>query len=117
LAHPRPFLPAGDLHGLLAALAELAKEEGIEVFVVGLPRSMDGSERTSARRVRRFALELKKATGVRVELVDERLSTVEARGRLRAQGLDERRQRGRIDSAAAAILLQSFLDAQRGPDE
>ncbi|MDQ2644394.1 MAG: RuvX/YqgF family protein [Myxococcota bacterium] len=42
---------------------------------------------------------------------------MEAQGRLRAQGLDARAQRSRIDSASAAILLQSWLDAQRGPTE
>jgi RNase H-fold protein (predicted Holliday junction resolvase) len=47
-----------------------------------------------------------------VELVDERLSTHEARGRLRASGLSEREQRSRIDSASAAVLLQAWLDSR-----
>lgn len=117
LAHPRPYLPAGDPRALFAALRALARDEGIDVFVVGLPRSLDGKERQSARRVRKFAERLTAETGVRVELVDERLSTVEAQGRLREQGLDARKQRSRIDSAAAAIVLQSWLDARRGPTE
>jgi putative Holliday junction resolvase len=117
LAHPRPYLPAEDPRRLFEALAELVRDEGIEVFVVGLPRSLDGRERKSALRVRKFAERLKAETGVRVEFVDERLSTVEAQGRLRAQGLDARKQRSRIDSAAAAIVLQSWLDARRGPSE
>jgi putative Holliday junction resolvase len=49
-------------------------------------------------------------------LRDEWLTTREAKGRLREQGLDERAQRQRIDSAAAAVLLQSFLDAARGSE-
>jgi putative Holliday junction resolvase len=117
LAHPRPYLPAGDPRRLFDSLAQLARDEGIDVFVVGLPRSLDGRERKSALRVRKFAERLTAETGVRVEFVDERLSTVEAQGRLRAQGLDARKQRSRIDSAAAAILLQSWLDARRGPTE
>jgi putative Holliday junction resolvase len=117
LAHPRPYLPAADPEKLFQALARLSREEGIEVFVIGLPRSLDGRERGSARRVRRFAERLRRETGVRVEFVDERLSTVEAQGRLREQGLDSRAQRARVDSAAAAILLQSWLDARRGPVE
>ena len=62
-----------------------------------------------------FAAKLEQATPAKVELYDEWLSTREAAGRLRAQGLNTREQRGRIDSAAAAILLQSWLDrgAQR----
>jgi putative Holliday junction resolvase len=50
-----------------------------------------------------------------VELVDERLTTIEAAGRLREQGLDSRAARSRVDSAAAAVLLQSWLDARRPP--
>jgi putative Holliday junction resolvase len=117
LAHPRPHLAGGDPRRLLEALSALARDEGIELFVVGLPRSLDGREGTSARRVRRFAERLTAATGIPVELVDERLSTVEAQGRLRAQGLNQKAQRSRIDSAAAAILLQSWLDGRRGPSE
>jgi putative Holliday junction resolvase len=117
LAHPRPYLPAGDPERLFQSLAVLVRDEGIEVFVIGLPRSLDGRERSSARRVRKFAERLQRETGVRVEFIDERLSTVEAQGRLRAQGLDARAQRSRVDSAAAAILLQSWLDARRGPHE
>lgn len=114
LAHPRPFLDGRDPARVLRELAELATSEGIEVFVVGLPRRLDGKEGPSARRAREFAGALRKASGVRVVLLDEWLTTREAKGRLREQGLNERDQRGRIDSAAAAVLLQSYLDRQRG---
>lgn len=114
LAHPRPFLDGRDLKSALKELAALVANEGVDVFVVGLPRRLDGKEGPSARRAREFAGALRKATGVRVILKDEWLTTREAKGRLREQGLDERAQRGRIDSAAAAVLLQSFLDAERG---
>jgi putative Holliday junction resolvase len=114
LAHPRPFLDGRDPPRVLRDLAALAAEEGIDVFVVGLPRRLDGKEGPSARRAREFASALRKATGVRVVLLDEWLTTREAKGRLRDQGLNEREQRGRIDSASAAVLLQSFLDAERG---
>ena len=113
MAHPRPHLSARDPRRLLDELARLADEEGIGVFVVGLPRTLAGGEGKAAQRARRFAMALRERTGRRVVLLDERLSTVEAEGRLRAQGLDSRSQRARIDSAAAAILLQSYLDGQR----
>ena len=54
--------------------------------------------------------QLEQATPAKVELYDEWLSTREAAGRLRAQGLNAKQQRSRIDSAAAAVLLQSWLD-------
>lgn len=113
LAHPRPYLNAKNGRALLAELGRLADAESIEHFLVGLPRNMDGSEGAGARRAREFARLLGERTGRSVELVDERLSTVEAQARLHAQGLDVRRSRERIDSASAAVLLQSWLDARK----
>jgi putative Holliday junction resolvase len=117
LAHPRPHLDGRRPRALLSALSRLADEEEIGVFLVGLPRSLSGTEGPPARRARKFAAELAACTGRRVELVEEWLSTRDARARLREQGLDERRLRERVDSAAAALLLQSWLDGRgRGPD-
>jgi putative Holliday junction resolvase len=110
MAHARPYLDGRDVSKLLDGLRDLAKAEGIVTFVVGLPRSMDGSEGMAARKARRFATLLAKHTGARVEFWDERLSSVQATSKLREQGLDARQMKGRIDSAAAAILLQSWLD-------
>ncbi len=110
MAHPRPYLDGRNIKQLFASLAELRDAEGIELFVVGLPRTLDGREGPSARRVRNFARLVEEKLGVRVQLVDEWLSTKEAAGRLQASGLDTRRARERVDSAAAAILLQSWLD-------
>lgn len=110
LAHPRPFLDGKNQAALLRRLAELQAAEQLEVFVLGLPRELNGREGPAAKRVKLFAERLERATPARVELYDEWLSTREAAGRLRAQGLSAKEQRGRIDSAAAAILLQSWLD-------
>lgn len=116
MAHPRPHLDGRDPLRVVRELSTLAAAEGIGIFVVGLPRSLDGQEGPAARRARKFAQRLRLAAGVKVVLRDEWLTTHEAKGRLREQGLDERAQRQRIDSAAAAVLLQSFLDAKRGSD-
>jgi putative Holliday junction resolvase len=115
LAHPRPHLDGRDLVRLVAILAKLAADEGIDTFVVGLPRHMDGRESRGARRARELGDKLRQK-GLEVELVDERLTTVEATGRLREAGVDSRASRSRVDSAAAAILLQAWLDARRGSD-
>jgi putative Holliday junction resolvase len=114
LAHPRPFLGGENRRVLLDTLSRLADAEGIDVFVVGLPRTLAGGEGAPARRARRLAQQLAERTGRRVELLDERLTTREARLRLREQGLSERKVRPRIDGAAAAILLQAWLDARQG---
>jgi putative Holliday junction resolvase len=113
LAHPRPHLGGKDLGRLVRELVQLAVAEGIEVFVVGLPRRLDGSEGPEARRARRFADSLRQKSGRRVVLWDEWLTTKEAAGRLRERGLSEKEARSLVDSEAAAVLLQSYLDAKR----
>ncbi len=113
LAHPRPNLPAKDRKALVAKLAELARDEGAERFVIGLPLEMSGAEGQAAERVRTFAQHLADASGLDVVLWDERLSTVEASAALHRAGLDARAQKGVIDAAAAVTILQSWLDARK----
>jgi putative Holliday junction resolvase len=113
LAHTRPYVDGRDPRRAVARLKALAAEEQIELFVVGLPRTLRGEEGPSARRARKFAAALGTHTGLPVEFYDEWLTTREARGRLREQGLDDRAARERIDSAAAAVILQAWLDSQR----
>ncbi|MBX3128433.1 MAG: Holliday junction resolvase RuvX [Polyangiaceae bacterium] len=113
LAHPRPHLDGRDRAALIGELCRLAAAEGIDLFVVGLPTRLDGRESASTRRARSFAVALAERSGKRVELTDERWTTVEARRRLREGGVRERQGRQRIDSAAAAVLLQAWMDAHR----
>jgi putative Holliday junction resolvase len=117
MAHPRPYLDGRDQRRVVVDLARLAEAEGITVFLVGLPRQLNGKEGVAAGRARRFAEALGKRSSARVELVDEWLSTVEAHARLREQGTNSREARERVDSASAAVLLQSWLDGQRAPRE
>ncbi|MDX2052103.1 MAG: Holliday junction resolvase RuvX [Polyangiaceae bacterium] len=117
MAHPRPALSGANRPGLLRALARFAKEEQITLFVVGLPSNLNGREGPPARRARVFAAELHALTGIAVELLDERLTTRQAQRHLHEQGLDTRQSRVRIDSAAAAVLLQGWLDSRRPADE
>ncbi|MBK8994787.1 MAG: Holliday junction resolvase RuvX [Myxococcales bacterium] len=113
LAHPRPFLNGKDKGKLIAELGRLAQEEGIERFLVGLPRRLDGREGPEAKRARQFAAKLRAATGVAVEMIDEWLSTREAAARLRERGVKAREARAVVDSEAAALLLQSWLDGRQ----
>jgi putative Holliday junction resolvase len=112
MAHPRPPIPGGDQSALIAALERLVTAEGIERFLVGLPRQLDGSEGRGARQARRFAATLAARTGLEVTLCDEWLTTRQAHERLREAGNKQRDTRERVDGAAAAILLQSWLDAR-----
>jgi putative Holliday junction resolvase len=124
LAHPRPALVlrgsggagggaagGGAAGEALVALAAVARDEAVEVIVVGLPLELTGREGTAARKARALATEIARVTGRAVALWDERLSSVAASRSLRAQGLSAKQQRGKVDSVAAALLLQSYLDA------
>ncbi len=81
------------------------------LIVLGVPLNMDGSEGDMAAEARRFGRRLAALTGVRVVEVDERLTTVEAEERLLGLGLRrrKRREKGRADMLAAALLLEEYL--------
>ena len=112
LARPLPFVPAKGDAKLARELADLAKKEECHLILLGLPRHMDGSVGEAAAKVQAFAVLLGQATTIRIQLIDERLSTVQASRQLQEAGRNARQQRGRIDSEAAAVLLQGYLDSQ-----
>lgn len=99
--------------GDLARLSAIARENGAVEVVVGLPLSLSGASGKAAAAARAFAERLAAAVNLPVRLVDERLSTVDATRTLRESGLGGKRQRAVIDQAAAVIILQSALDAER----
>jgi putative Holliday junction resolvase len=117
MAHPRPPLPGQSPKKVFAELVRLAREENVERFLVGLPLDRQGAEGRAAERARRFAQALANQTGRNVELVDERLSTVEATRRLREGGVSAKKGRALVDGVAAAVLLQAWLDQRSGHDE
>jgi putative holliday junction resolvase len=112
-AHPRAPLSGKSPKALVAELVRMARAEGIERFLVGLPLDRMGLEGREADRARRFAQRLSDATGRLVELCDERLTTVKAARRLREAGVSAKQGRGRIDGEAAAVILQTWLDRAR----
>ena len=108
---------ARDTSATAADLAELerlvAEVEALEV-VVGLPRTLAGLEGPAAVEARQYARRLAVLVApVAVRLVDERLTTVDAHRSLRESGVDGRRQRAVVDQAAAVLILQAALDAER----
>jgi putative Holliday junction resolvase len=112
LASPADTVRRG--RGDLAELARIAAErEAVEV-IVGLPVGLSGREGKSAADARSFAAALATLVApVPVRLVDERFTTVIAHDALRQGGRDGRARRPVIDAAAAALLLQGALDAER----
>jgi putative holliday junction resolvase len=96
----------------LAKLNARLRELEVTRVIVGLPLNMDGSSGPAARATEHFAQHLRIATGLEVELYDERLSTFEAGQRLRTVSKRERR-RVSLDAVAAVVILQGWLEAQR----
>jgi putative Holliday junction resolvase len=92
-----------------AHVMNLTKENHAEAIIVGLPINMDGSEGSQATWVRDYSNALATAIGIPVHLWDERLTTVEAADIMRAQGKPP--DKTWIDAVAAAVILQSYLDA------
>ncbi len=112
MAHPRGTLDGRDRRSLLTALKQLADDESVTRFVVGLPLDMSGGEGTAAREALATAQQIADATGRSVELWDERLTTVQAQRSLRASEVRGKKARARIDEAAACAILQAWLDAR-----
>jgi putative Holliday junction resolvase len=108
---PEPAAAApSDLEEVADVVAEL---DAVEV-VVGLPRSLSGAEGPAAQGARTYAGRLAvRIAPVPVRLVDERLTTVDAHRTLRERGVDGRAQRAVVDQAAAVLILQAALDAER----
>ncbi len=113
LARPLPFLPAKPDAKLAREIVDLARQHDVHLFVLGLPRNMDGTSGEAATKVQAFAAILRAATPLPVKLIDERLSTVQASRQLQESGKNTRKQRGQIDSEAACVLLQGHLDSQQ----
>ena len=103
-----PLAAAASLAPLVAALA--ADSDGLEAIVVGLPRRLDGSDNDQTPLVRAFAAELARASSLPVILQDERLTSHEADERLALRERDWRKRKKQLDAAAAAIILQDYLD-------
>lgn len=99
-----------DLEEVAVVVSEM---DAVEV-IVGLPRTLAGEEGAAAEAVRTYAGRLSvRIAPVPVRLVDERLTTVDAHRNLRESGVDGRRQRSVVDQAAAVLILQAALDAER----
>jgi putative pre-16S rRNA nuclease len=105
-----------DVDALDRAAAEIARlageDDGLVALVVGVPRRLDGSANDMTPRVEAFARTLGRRMSLPIVLQDERLTSVEAESRLALREKDWRVRKKRLDAAAAAIILQDYLDSQ-----
>ena len=116
LARPLLALQTTGLDGnaLEVTVAEVTRlggeEDGLAAIVLGLPRHLDGSASETTLRIERFGERLHARTGLPVSFQDERLTSREAESRLAGRDKDWRARKRRLDAAAAAIILQEYLD-------
>jgi putative Holliday junction resolvase len=105
--------PAEPAATLASRLAQIAKAQEASRIVVGLPLRLDGRHGPEAKAAQELAGRLRKASGLPVELVDERLTTAAAEKSLIAGGVRREKRRMSIDGVAATLLLQGHLDSKR----
>ncbi len=113
IAQALTTIEAAPAASLARRLADIASEQGAGRVVVGMPRRMDGSYGPEAKAARELADGIRNASGLPVELVDERLTTVAAERSLLEGGMRRAKRRQSVDRVAATILLQSHLDRKR----
>ena len=109
-AHPRPVIVRRKFSIDAAALLDVCGKENVGAVVMGLPVNMDGSEGPRAQASRAFVRNIARLTDLPFAFWDERLSTVAAERTLIEMDFSRRKRAGKIDSAAAAFILQGVLD-------
>ena len=112
VASPLTVLP-GPTSAALSALKRLVEDYEIGAVIVGLPLTFAGEEGPQSLKVRDEVSILGSALGLPMTFVDERLSSAEAKRSMGDAGLSDRKQRGKLDMVAAAIILQTYLDSGR----
>lgn len=113
-AQPLVSLRRTNIRSDLARVQQIIEQWGVAKIVLGNPLRLDGTAGSLGQQVEQFAERLRQATGLPVELWDERLTSRQAERVLREAGeKDRRRRKLAVDRIAAALLLQNYLDAQR----
>lgn len=113
LASPLTVVNEHNRERLVERLAALAQESRAELLAVGLPRNMDGTEGESAQNAREIGALLEEAAGLPVAFVDERGTTVTAHGYLNETNTRGKRRKAVVDTVAATVILQNYLDYRR----
>lgn len=112
IATPLAALTVTGQHQVVQKLAAEVARHGVERVVMGLPLRLDGRESDAARAARKLSSRLAEVSGLQVVLWDERLSTMAAERALREGGVRGAKRKAAVDSVAATLILQSYLDAE-----
>ncbi len=111
IAHPLEFIPAEPFAGFVTRLQTILREKPASLILIGMPRNMDGSYGPAAGKVRDFIAALQPVVVVPIKTWDERLTSAQAHRSLKEANVRQKDRKDKIDKMAAAILLQSYLDA------
>ena len=113
IASPYRTLPAEPAESLVDRLVATLREAGAGRLVVGLPKNMDGSSGPQVKAARLLAERLRVASGLPVEMIDERLSSAAAERHLIDGGMRRDKRKQVVDQVAATLLLQGWLESHR----
>ena len=111
IANPLEFVPAEPLSAALERLNKVCEEKQVALMLVGMPRNMDGSYGPAAAKVNEFIAALKTVSNIPIKTWDERLTSAQANRYLIQANVRREDRKQKVDKTAAAILLQSYLDA------
>lgn len=110
IAMPVCILALADIEAMTPAFRRVVEDYEPDLLVAGRPLTMSGEPGPQAQRVEGIARGVAKRLGLNLEFMDERLSSIQAKRILQEQGLNERQMRGKLDSIAASLFLQTWLD-------
>lgn len=114
LAVPIPAAVESSEGKRLAHIESVIQERSIETLVVGMPYNMDGTVGFKAKEVQAFIERLKERFALPIETIDERLTSHQVEEELKGQGRKVDRRSGEVDSRAATLILQDYLDRRLG---
>ena len=111
IAQPLEFVHADPFAGVVSRLQEIIREKNVEMLLVGMPRNMDGSLGPAAASAKEFVARLKEGIDLPIRTWDERLTSAQANRFLIQANVRRDKRKEKVDQTAAAILLQSYLEA------
>ena len=113
IAMPVCVLPAHEVFSHASSFRRVVEDHEPDVLVVGRPLTMQGEPGPQAQKLTEIGQQIAQRLGLEVEFVDERLTSSEAKRILRERGLNEKQMRGKVDSVAASLFLQVWLDVKK----
>ena len=113
LVFPAGYLLRTKFSQDLDRVLEVARDRDVQGFVVGVPYTLSGEIGLEAKRAQRFIRALQNRTTLPVYSMDERFTSLEAEGLLREAGRQPSREKGAVDEAAAALILQRYLNREQ----